>query len=146
MVLVFLWFGQSLYLTSRSELHREKENKLNAPVSQETSFSEWIAKLMHIARMSDNRFSILVCSKWERKPALHLNYIANHFSPAERHSAAVGGFPCRAPPHNTGLLMLIWNVFFGGGDRHIMSVCGRLRKFYGGWLTDSKANSVYAIR
>lgn len=62
------------------------------PVSRETSFSEWIAKLMHITRMADNQFSILVCSKWERKPTLHLNYIANHFLPAEWQSAAVGGF------------------------------------------------------
>lgn len=69
-----------------------KKNKLNVPVSQETSFSEWIAKLMHIIRMSDNQFSILVCSKWEKKPTLNLNYIANHFLPAEWHSAAVGGF------------------------------------------------------
>ena len=47
---------------------------------------------MHITRMADNQFSILVCSKWERKPTLHLNYIANHFLPAEWQSAAVGGF------------------------------------------------------
>lgn len=104
-------------------------------MSQETSFSEWIAKLMHITRMSDNQFSILVCSKWERKPTLHLNYIANHFLPAEWHSAAVGGFHCRAPKHDIGWLMLIWNVFLGAGDEHTILVNVRLMKFYGGWLT-----------
>lgn len=82
-----------LKLTSQGE---KKKNKLNVPVSQETSFSEWIAKLMHITRMSDNQFSILVCSEWERKPTLHLNYIANHFLPVEWHSVAVGGFHHRA--------------------------------------------------
>lgn len=47
---------------------------------------------MQITRMADNQLSILVWSKWERKPTLHLNYIANHFLPAEGQSAAVGGF------------------------------------------------------
>ena len=106
-------------------------------VSQETSFSEWIAKLMHITRMTDNQFSILVCSKWERKPTLNLNYIANHFLPAEWHSAAVGGFHIGPQIQhwliNANLKCFLW--WGEGGNGHSFSVHMRLRKFCGGWLT-----------
>lgn len=103
-------------------------------MSQETSFSESIAKLMHITRMSDNQFSILVCSKWERKPTLNLNYIANHFLQAEWHSAAVGGFHI-GPQIQHWLINANLKCFLGGADGHSIWVHMRLRKFYGGWLT-----------
>lgn len=95
------------------------------PVSQETSFSEWIAKLMHITRMADNQLPILVWSKWERKPTLHLNY----FLPAEGQSAAVGGFHIGPPIQHWLInvnfkLISNWCVFGGMGMLSQCTWCG----------------------
>lgn len=119
---------KKLKLTSQG-----KKNKLNVLVSQETSFSEWIAKLMHITRLTDNQFSILVCSKWERKPTLNLNYIANHFLPTEWHSAAVGGFHI-GPQIQHWLINAHLKCFLVGVWALNLGAC-EARKFCSGWLT-----------
>lgn len=119
---------KKLKLTSQG-----KKNKLNVPVSQETSFSEWIAKLMHITRMSDNQFSILVYPKWERKPTLNLNYIANHFLPAEWHSAAVGGFHI-GPQIQHWLINANLKCFGGGMGIQSWCIGGWGNSMVGDWL------------
>lgn len=93
--------------------------------------------------MSDNQFSILVCSKWERKPTLNLNYIANHFLPAEWHSAAVGGFHI-GPQMQHWLINANSKCFVGGGMGTQSWCIGGEAILW--WVTDSKANGILAIR
>lgn len=83
--------------------------------------------------MADNQFSILVCSKWERKPTLHLNYIANHL-PAEWQSAAVGGFHV-GPQIIPRLINANFKCFLGSGREVDAILVHVMRKFYGEWLT-----------
>ena len=98
---------------------------------------------MHITRMTDNQLSILVCSKWERKPTLRLNYIANHFLPAEWQSAAVGGFHT-GPQIQHWLINVNFKCVFLGGWACYRSAHDAEEILQ--WVTDSKVNGIFAIR